>query len=242
MTMTIFNRTPDPKPELNLEQADRILENIFAATNTEPNLIPLEVLTSYSNYRRERFSLQKTIILIIMVLFLMLPLLFVPSEFSIRADDDAAAVNPTYTLKITTPMPVQRVHASIDGRSVPVYEIAARTYSIEPAVNGTMTVTVTLINHQTATQEIEVANVDFEAPVLVSSDLDKEHVYLYLSDVGTGIAYGRIEAATTTGLRVVPVSYDEKTGCVVFSYPKDSLNIYIPDLAGNSLHLVLTLK
>lgn len=70
--MTFFKKSKEPKPELALDQACKILEQVFEANNIEPNSIPLEVLTAYSNYRKERFSLQRLILVIILVLFLML--------------------------------------------------------------------------------------------------------------------------------------------------------------------------
>ena len=44
-------------PALSEALADRMLENIFNACQTEPNTIPLKTLISYTRYRRERFSL-----------------------------------------------------------------------------------------------------------------------------------------------------------------------------------------
>lgn len=240
--MTILKKNIEDQPELNLEQAGKILENVFEANHVEPNTIPLEVLTSYSNYRKERFSLQRLIIVIIMVLFLMMPFLFIPAEFTVQVNADAKDVNPTYTMKVTSPMAVKRINASIDGRNVPVYETDSHVYSIEPTVNGRMILTLTLLNNQTTTRYIDVKNIDLNAPTVVSSNVDNEQVYLYVSDEGSGVDYEHIEAVQTDGTVIKPSSFDKKSGCIVFSYPEDSLNIYIPDFAKNKLQLVLTLK
>ncbi len=240
--MTIFKKNRENQPELNLEQAGRILEHVFEANHMEPNSIPLEVLTSYSNYRKERFSLQRMIIVIIMVLFLMIPFLFIPAEFTVQINADAKDVNPTYTMKVTSPMPVKRINASIEGRNVPVYETDSHIYSIEPTINGRMMLTLTLLNNQTTTRYVDVKNIDLKAPTVVSSDIDNERVYLYVSDEGTGIDYEHIKAVQTDGTVIKPSSYDKESGCIIFLYPEDSLNIYIPDFAKNKLQLVLTLK
>ena len=240
--MTLFEKSTEQKPDLNLEQASKILANVFEANDVEPNSIPLEVLTSYSNYRKERFSLQRMIIVIILVLFFMLPFLFIPSDFVLQPDDVLDATNPTYTLEVTSPMLVKRINASIDGRNIPVYEMDSHIYSIEPMVNGRMTVTVTLMNNQVSTQYIEVNNVDLKAPVMISSEVDQKNVYLYLSDSGTGINYEDIEGVKGDGSIVKPISYDKKTGCVVFAYPEGSLNVMIPDFAENTLQLVLRIE
>ena len=116
--MTFFKKSKEPKPELDLDQACKILEQVFETNNIEPNSIPLEVLTAYSNYRKERFSLQRLILVIILVLFLMLPFLFIPSNFDIALNGEDSVTNPTYTLRVTSPMLVERVNASIDGHNV----------------------------------------------------------------------------------------------------------------------------
>ena len=65
--------------QLDLEIASQILEQVFEANDMELNSISLEALASYSNYRKERFTLQRTILVIIMALFILLPLLFIPA-------------------------------------------------------------------------------------------------------------------------------------------------------------------
>lgn len=240
--MSLFEKPEDKYPQLNIDTASKLLENVFKATDTEPNSIPLEVLTAYSNYRKERFSLQRTIIVLILVLFFMLPFLFIPSEFSLNQTQAGEHENPTYNLEVTSKMLVRSVVASVDGSNVPVYETDAHVYSIEPAKNGKMAVTVTLMNNQTATQYVDVENVDFDIPVLVSNNIDAENVYLFLSDAGSGIDYDNIRALTLDGREVSPASVDTELGRVTFTRTNDSMNIYIPDFKGNELHLVLTIQ
>ena len=71
--------------QLDLEIASQILEQVFEANDMELNSISLEALASYSNYRKERFTLQRTILVIIMALFILLPRLFIPASFTINA-------------------------------------------------------------------------------------------------------------------------------------------------------------
>ena len=60
-------------PELNQDLASQMLRNVFEACQAEPNSVPLEVLISYSNYRKERFAFQKYVLRAILVLFCLLP-------------------------------------------------------------------------------------------------------------------------------------------------------------------------
>lgn len=237
------NHNKEPELALDMDIASQILENVFEKSEVEPNTIPLEVLTSYSSYRKERFALQRTILIVIMVLFLLLPLLFISPSFTLTAlNTESFTSTPAYEVVVDTFVPVARITATIDGRNIPVYEVDAHKYSIEPSINGQMKVTVTLINRQQVTHYITVGNVDVEAPVIVSNDSDGENIYLNLSDTGSGINFDEIKAIDTQGNTVLPVFCDESTGRIGFTYPEDSLNVYIADYAGNTLQLVLSIK
>lgn len=232
-------------PALDNQIAKQMLENIFEACDMEANKIPLEVLSSYSNYRRERFALQKLILIIMMVLFFLLPVLFIAPTVSIQETSASTQTDPVYELHVSSVFPpVSRVTATIDGHNIPVYETGTRQYSIEPTANGTMIVTVVLANHQYTVENIEVSGIDRTSPVLISNEVQDGQLLLYLQDEegGSGIDYEHIYAADGTGNQILPVSWDEETGCVIFDYPTSSLNIFVPDLAGNTLQLILTLK
>ncbi|MDY5607379.1 MAG: hypothetical protein SPF55_05870, partial [Lentihominibacter sp.] len=69
----MFDRFRKNKEELNSDVADQMLQNIFNICEVEPNTVPLDNLKSYSNYRKDRFFLQKVILVIVMLLFLALP-------------------------------------------------------------------------------------------------------------------------------------------------------------------------
>ena len=58
-------------PELPPEIAEQILQNAFDLCVREPNSVPLETLVSYSGYRRERYSLQRGVIVCMLALFLL---------------------------------------------------------------------------------------------------------------------------------------------------------------------------
>ena len=180
--------------------------------------------------------------MIVMVLFLLLPFLFIAPSFKIQPDTSGFGSNPIYQVKVDSFMPVTRVTATIDGHNVPVYETDSHVYSIEPSMNGHMTVSVTLFNHQTVTHFADVENVDVEAPLVVSNNIDTDNIYLYLSDTGSGVNYEGIKAVSLSGQEILPASYDASAGYVAFAYPSETLNVYIPDNADNTLHLILTVK
>lgn len=229
-------------PELDESTASQMLENIFDACEVEPNTVPLSVLTSYSNYRRERFLLQKVLLVIILLFFCLVPLLFIAPDIDLNLRDQGTNGKPAYELVVDTFIPVSRITATIGSSNVPVYEVADKTYSIEPTLNGTMTVTVTLKNHQFASVTCEVSGVDTVSPVVLSDKMVGDQIYLYLSDPDSGVDYDNISAIDIDGKEVEPVSFNQAGDYIIFDYPEKSLNIYVPDKAGNTLHLILTVR
>jgi len=229
-------------PEMDREVVHRILENAFEANNMDFNKIPLEVLASYSNYRRERFTLQRVILVIVLIGFMLMPLLFIPPAFTMEQVEDVGRGRPAYHVQVDTSMPVRRVTAVIDGVNMPVYEVGENAYSVQPIMNGLMEVTVTLYNDQSRTVTQRVETVDTSPPVLLWDGYENGTLNLYLSDEGLGINYEAVYAMTETGETIKPVSVDEEKGLVSFAYPSVNINIYIEDKVGNVLHLVVMLQ
>ena len=54
----LFRKKKD-EVTLSPDAASQMLSNVFEACDYEANRVPLEVLQSYSNYRRERHLLQR---------------------------------------------------------------------------------------------------------------------------------------------------------------------------------------
>lgn len=101
---------------LDAESAGQILENVFEFCRMEPCKVPLEVLESYSNYRTERFYLQRVAIVVMMVLFCLLPFLFVMPTFSLDGGEPNGLGQPTYRVEVDTFLPISRVTAQISFR------------------------------------------------------------------------------------------------------------------------------
>lgn len=240
--MLLHKMTTSKEPALNDEIASKMLENIFDACDMEHNSVPLEVLTSYSNYRKERFLLQKIVLVFILLLFCLLPLLFVTADVSVSPNPDSRPGQPAYEIRVDALLPVERITASIDGQTFPVYAAGESTYSVDPPLNGTMDIVVVLKNRQSTAIQYEVEGVDRDAPEVISHLRDGAFLYLYLEDSGSGVDYAQIKALDPDGNEVSPSSYDEEAGYVEFAYPSSSLNVYIPDKTGNQLHLILTVK
>ena len=238
----LFHKSKKNQPSLDEETAAVMLGNIFDACEKEPNSVPLSVLASYSNYRKERFILQKILLVLVFLLFFLVPFLFIPPVFSVETVTTSGRYDPVYEVTVKTPLiPVDRVTATLGGHNVPVYETANHVYQVEPDANGELVISVVLANHQTNQQTIVISDVDTKAPVLLSNKQEDDTIVLVAEDADSGIDYSGIYALNTQGERIQPLSYDEGTGKIVFTYPEEALNIYIPDKADNVLHLILSL-
>ena len=228
--------TQSTQPEMDMEVAGRLLSNVFDACNYEHNTVPIEVLSSYGNYRKERYGIQKGLLIALMVLFLLLPFLFIAPSLTLEPMED----NGRLRLTDSTFLPVQRVTATLNGKSLPVYEESAHAYILQPTENGTLEVTMTLLNRQTSVVSCEVTDVDDELPVLRSSELEDGILRLYCEDTLSGIDAEHIRLTDSDGNTLSGFAWDEEAGCVILPYPDEVVRLYLPDKAGNTLQLLLT--
>lgn len=234
-----MKRTKQQPPELSQEAANAIIAQVFAACNQEPNKTPLEVLTSYSLYRRERYSLQKAILVFMLCVFLLLPACFVAPRFSVEEIAISETGIPTYQVRVHNRLPIRLVSAKIDDRPVPIYESDSAVYTVEPNKNGTLTITVTLFNRQYALWSTEIDTVDADPPVLVSSENRSGNIRIYYTDAGVGV-----DASTAYAIgsqQIAPSAYSTEEGWVEFPLT-ESMNVFISDRNGNTLQLLITLK
>lgn len=227
--------------ELDEATASQMLENIFNACEMEPNSVPLSILTSYSNYRQARYRLQKVLLIIMIIIFCLMPFLFLTPKLQIeQSEQNTKKGKPAYVLNVDTLIPVSHITASINGQNISVYETDVNHYTIQPTQNGKLEIVVTLKNHQYSTLTYDVSGVDIKSPVLVSDETKNGKLILHVSDAESGVDYESIYAMDLDGSTIEPVSYDEEKNYVAFSSPKSSMNIFIPDKSGNTLQLVLT--
>ena len=226
---------------MNRSEAKNLLAEIFEECGVEPNTVPIEALESYAVYRSERFHLQRGILAAMLAVFFLLPFLFIPAKFTVRAEGTGERRLPVYSVEVRRAMPVMSVTSLLRSRSLPIYEAGAFRYTIEPVRNGTMTVNVTLINRQTMSLAVDVSDVDDRSPALISSEITDEEVTLQVADEGVGVDMREAYAVSSSGELILPIRTDSTSGEIVFAYPTETWDVYIPDHIGNTLHLAMRL-
>ena len=227
--------------ELTTLETSEILDSVFSACGDEGNTIPMETISSYAVYRKERFTLQRVILAMALLVFMMLPLLFILPSYTVKIEETGIRGLPVYTVTVDSFLPVGKVLANIRDHELPVYEAGAKEFTVEPTRNGSMDISVELVNHQSVKTEYDVTAVDAEGPKLIDNKTIKDGFVLKVSDTGIGVDYREIYAVSASGKTYYPVSASEEDG-VVFEYPTETWDIYIPDHIGNTLHLSVKLN
>jgi len=219
--------------------AEHILSNVLAACGRTPNSVPLEALTSYSNYRKERYALQRSLILLVLVLFLLLPLLFIAASISVTQVNPDSGENPVYAISVDTQVPIRQIEAHLAGQTVPLYEVSPGSYTAIPRGNGVMQISATLVNRQETTASVQIERVDTAAPTLLSTEVGADSIRFFLEDAGSGVDYGRISITDDEGQPRALLGFDEEEGSITLPYPACTLHVSIPDLRGNVLRVDL---
>lgn len=227
------------KPTLNVETAEEILSLIFNDCGEEKDTRPLEELTSYSRYRKESFRLQRDILLVALVLFSLVPSLFVKPSCETSYSPKGERGLPVYSIRVDTMLPVKSVTAVLDNYRLPVYEVNGHEYTIEPTKNGSVELTVELFNGQSVSESLDVMNADVTHPRLLSYAVGDDSYELYLSDDGVGVDYDGIYAENASGDIIYPESYNRQTGLVIFGSEAVETMVYIPDYFENVLKIKL---
>ena len=234
-----MNESKTKKSMIDPQQAAAVLEQIFEQCGVEPNSIPMEALSAYTVYRSERFHLQRGILVAVLTLFFLMPFLFFRPKFTVDMEEDGIRKLPVYTVHVENVLPVHSVKARQKNRMLPVYEADSRTYTIEPTRNGTLQISVALFNRQETSVTMNVEGVDRNGPAFIGSDVIGDLVYLYVKDEGIGVDYDGVYASNAAGIRILPTETDPATGTIVFPYPEEGWDVYIPDHIGNTLHLAV---
>lgn len=228
----------DRTPKLDRKGAEILMDYILNVNHWEPSAFSMDTLISYSSYRTSKSTVQRILLVMIILFFCLVPTLFIPPSFTITEESSTNA-DPTYRLNVQAIAPIDKITALIDGKTMQISKNTDGTYTIQPTANGDMTVTVTLETSQAASKTVTVTNVDRDLPVLTEQHISGDLIIMTVTDSGSGINFDSIYAVTDTGVTVKPVSINAATGEIAFAKPDGSYNVYVSDQRGNTLHVIL---
>ena len=227
----------DPEIRLDPAVADQMLSNIFDMCDYEGNTVPLKVISSCKNYRKERNYLQRGIVTVILVLLLLLPILFVTPNISVEHVGEYQD-RPAIWISYHSLLPVQQVNAYCGDHRVPVQETQRGRFLIFPDHNGELSAEITLLNGQTGRTVISVTNADLQAPKLLKSERKNGQLTIYLADDSGTLDFENCYGKNLQGEKIDPVSWSEEDMSVTFRYLEKTLNIFVQDPQGNVLQMI----
>ena len=226
---------------IRADRAALILDEVLEECSLEPRTVTLSKLQSYSEYRRERYSVQKTVLIAVLGLFCLVPFFFIAPRFETELVSPPEAETPVYEISLQSSFPVSSVTAELEGHQLVVTELGQGRYSVNPTRSGEMTICVKCINGQYNSETLTLENIDGSPPELIYYEKIEEALVLHLKDEGSGIDYSSAWGQLAGGSSLYPSSHNEAEGTISFPFPPEDLNIYISDLRGNTLQLVITL-
>ena len=147
------------EPKLDALTATNILENIFEEAEAAPSTIPVEALAAHQGLRRSRFGPQRIVLIVVMILWLLLPLLFLTPKYSVSEPEMNEQAKPVYTIEIDSFLPVRTMKAHINGKPLQLFEKDDDTFAVSPGENGTLKIQITAVNRQTTVKAVEVTAV-----------------------------------------------------------------------------------
>ncbi|MDO4493384.1 MAG: hypothetical protein Q4C53_05780 [Clostridia bacterium] len=226
-------------PELSADATQKMLDNVFDAARVKRNTTPLPKLALYSEYRRERFGTQRRLTFALLIVFLILPLCFFAPKITVEQMPQGNDRLPKYRISVESLLPVHRVAASVGDTGFPVYESGTKTYVVQPTRNGDLDIEVMLLNRQWDIVTVPVAGVDAEPPHILEDYFKGGQLILVVADDNSGVDFSAIHTKDAAGNTALPLTTDPASGEVRFPFPEETITIFIPDNAGNTLQLVL---
>ena len=223
---------------MDFDTAEQLLENVFAICGKETSGVSLRTLVTLGSYRKQRYAAQRVVSYGILVLFLLLPLMFVVADFVVsdKGDGEGYSLHMEDTLfgesSVTARME--------DGSYVAVQVGENGNYNLLPSKDGIMEVHVKLPNRQETVQYIPVSGVDMERPEYIGYRVigSNEELWVFVRDGDSGVDFSTVTVnGQKSGFRC-----DEQIGCICLPFPEEDLFISVMDKLGNELELELTLN
>lgn len=223
---------------LSAKEAQDILQSVYRGVDKPACNIPLDVLSTYVVYRKDRYRFQKGSLTVIMLLFLILPVFFYVPRLDLQELKEEQN-RKVQILQVKSLIPILNVEAYVDGVLVPVAEIDKGVYAIQPDRNGELIVSVLVWNGQSVSVASTIAVFDTESPYLVDSYVKDGMLHLQFKDDQSGVDFSSARIFDENGVESVPVTISDEIGEITLEKPKSSVTIYVEDEKGNNLQLTI---
>lgn len=147
------------------------------------------------------------------------------------------------SLKVKSLIPIRKLTTTLESQDIE-FKKEGGVYHATLTNNGALEIYVEGWNGMPARQNEHIAVLDDTAPSIDEETVVMEDGKLELiaKDNISGINYEAVYATDDAGKRTAPVSYDKETGRITFDLEKDSLTVYLEDMAGNANQAAFSLS
>lgn len=226
----------------SVEKSGELLEHVLRDLGYEPNTVPLDTLVGY---HKERFvSRAPFYIVLAILLIVLLIIIFFMFKPSIELTKDEANSTPhqvVYFARTESVLPITHVISHFNNDVIEISHLEGDLYSVTVEENGNLDVTCRALNRRTATDSVEITEIDKIDPVVEDYYLAGDTFVIMVSDEGYGVDYGSFELVNNSDLKKYEViSYDEGSGKVVLPYTHEPMSLSFSDLAGNTITFAVT--
>lgn len=187
---------------------------------------------------RLAFFLILLAVIVVVVICLLLPVRF----HDVETQESPSAM--TVDFGVDRLLLLDSVTATLDDHGITVDELDAGKYQVSVDRNGELVITARTFMGKETSQSFTVACVDDEPPHIASHEKRINFLYIYITDGenGSGINWDTLNATyADSGEHYDIATVNEEEGYIRLLFPKQSIRIYVEDMNGNPLSMLLEL-
>lgn len=144
-------------------------------------------------------------------------------------------VTSQVAVKINSFFPTKSISVSMDGEEIELEKTKGRTYKAPIYKNGALVIKIVNFNGMPHTEFAHVTTLDGNPPEVEETSNEDGILTIKFSDFQSGINCDSIYATDSAGNRQEPLRLDRSTATAVFVMDPDGLEVYVEDMAGNSI-------
>lgn len=181
--------------------------------------------------------------LVQLLLFYILPFIIINSiifflvttkpkyEVIIEGTNDYRTTDITFTIKSI--MPLKEVTIKMDSQPLDLVKVGKKTYRSTIAHNGALEIYMKNFNGMALLEYEHIDILDDEPPTIENYAAEDGLLSFTIIDTQSGVDYSSINALTSAGERILPLSIDKATGRIVFQMDPNGLSVSVKDMSGN---------
>lgn len=234
----VNKKNADCLPE---NQANKLLNQIITDSQSKRYHTVTSSINGSDHSKQNYFRYAAIVCCVLLLLMFFIPGTLTPAPISrVSSSPMENSGSATISFQVNSLVPPRSISALLNDKPVKVEQESYQGYSVNVQENGYLLLQVESITGKTSSQNLLINNLDDTAPKIVRHENSGSSVIIYVTDDDTGVDFAKIRAYNPdTSEQVLPTSFNEEEGYVVFNYPQSAVYIEIPDKAENKITYVL---